>query len=88
MNANKIRYIFTKVYSANQALRDSKIECFTCSSIEIGRPVFLTAPPRDSEDIRSINTSPVKSVIRVGNTKEILTESGSVYRIEEVKENK
>lgn len=85
---NKIKYLFKKISNNHERIRDESVECFTCSSIEIGRSVYLTALPRDSGAIRCINTSPVKSIVIIGNAKEILTESGSVYRIEEVKENK
>lgn len=82
---NKLKYKFTKISNNHGRLRDDEILCYSCSKIKIGLPVYLTAPPRDDGNIRSINTNNIKSLIKVNDKiTEVTTESGSVYRVEEL----
>ena len=76
-------YKFTKVHNNHERLRDDLILCNTCSEIVVGKSVTLMAPPRDSGNLRLIETSPVISLTQITpDTVEIHTASGSIYHIQ------
>lgn len=78
MNKLKLKYKFTEVSNNHTKLRDDEILCYSCSEIKVGLPVYLTVPPRDGGDIRSINTSNVRIIKVFKNITEVTTESGSI----------
>lgn len=81
----EIKFQLIKVKKVHELVRDDVVDCYTCSEIKEGDCVTLTAPPRDSGNVRVIQTSPV--LARVGlddKTTEILTQSGSIYHIKKL----
>ena len=72
-----------------KGVRDRTILCNSCGDIALGEPLTLWAPSRDFEGgLRLIQTSPVVKVhswTKDGAMAvEVLTKSGSVYRVEEL----
>ena len=72
-----------------QGVRDKTVICDSCGDVIVGEPLVLWAPSRDFKGgQRLIQTSPVvqaQTWVEDGvATIEVLTKSGSVYRVEEL----
>lgn len=83
-------YVFKKIKNDHAALRDDVIYMDICSDIKVGEPVLLFGPPRDVDvGSRMVQTSPVRSVDAIdGLTTRFTTESGSVYEITDIGDEK
>lgn len=83
-----MKYRFSKIANNHNhsRLRDDMILCDSCSKIIVGEAVTLLAPPRERGAIlRYISTSAVENIEIISPAiTEIITSSGSKYRIEEM----
>ena len=81
-NIKTYKVRFAKVKNNHNALRDDVIDGETTSLPVVGHPFVLTAPPRDSGNVRVVATSPVKTILsHCKGTIEFETKTGSIYAV-------
>ena len=75
---------FKKIENNHDKLRDDSIAGTASLLPTIGLPFIMYAKPRDSGDIRVVNTSVVTEIITEETTAKIITfktRSGSIYSV-------
>lgn len=71
---------FSKVSNNHNRLRDDIIEGSTNSLPVVGSAFVMFAPPRDSGNVRMVNTSVVVKIINsINDVVKFETASGSIY---------
>lgn len=71
----------TKISSNPNALRDSTVSGMCDLLPKEGQSFMMTAPPRDSGDLRMVRTNIVTEVEEEGGIYTFKTASGSIYRV-------